>query len=85
MKKELSARVKVEGSRNADNTPSAPLAQNRLLAAVFRPLNYMPCIKIGNIAISGRANLNKKLWNNGAVVHVWKKYFIVYELRPHSR
>jgi hypothetical protein len=50
-----------------------------LLAAVLRPLYYMPCIRIGKKAISGRAVLNKKLWNKGALVHVWKKYFIVYE------
>ena len=62
-----------------------PMVQNRLLSAVLRPLYYMPCIKFGNKAISGRAVLNKRLWNNGAVVHVWKKYFIIYEMGLHSR
>lgn len=62
----------------ADVLPSASHDHKPMLVAVLRKLNYMPCIKIGNRAISGRANLNEKLWNNGYRVRVWMKYFIVY-------
>lgn len=60
--------------------PQFGIAAIHLLCAVLSPLYYMPCVRFGNVAISGRKKLNKKLWNNGAVVHVWKKFFIVYEI-----
>lgn len=56
------------------------IAAIRLLCAVLSPIYYMPCIRFRNKAISGRKNLNKKLWEKDAIVHVWKKFFIIYEI-----
>lgn len=56
-----------------------------LLAAVLRPLYYMPCIKFKTWAISGRAILDDDLWNNKlAKVGVWKKYFLIYDDYQHG-
>ena len=42
-------------------------------------LKSFPTFKIGfRMAISGRANLDKTLWDNGAVVRVYCKYFLLY-------
>lgn len=42
-------------------------------------LKSCPTVKIGfRMAISGRANLDRTLWDNGAIVRVYCKYFLLY-------
>ncbi len=53
------------------------LKRNRLTLAIL----HLPAIRIGNYAISGRFNLDHRLWEEGWTVRLfgWGCYLILYK------
>lgn len=51
----------------------------------FQFLYYLPTIKVGNFAISGKGIVDQSLWDKGAIIHVWMYFFIIYELECKQR